>query len=573
MTKSFKTTNQRIVGVCVAFLVLFGVLWARCLYLQLFQSRQLSRLAEAQHRIAHTLIAPRGNILDRDGRLLATTVRAPSVFANPRQVEAKAYLAHAIAPIVDRHERLLKRRLEQDKGFVWLARHADRDVVDQLVRFQREGIGIVEEPKRIYPNGPLAAHLLGFTNIDQQGLEGLELAYDGVLRGRRGWESTLRDARGRLLVGPWTRRIDPQPGSDVVLTLDSVVQGVVEEMLSWGVKEFRAKGGTIVVMDPHTGAILAIANQPAFDPNHPARVPAEARRNRAVTDLFEPGSVFKIVTAAALLEEGLVRPEERFFCENGEYRTIGRRILHDHTPHGWLTFREVIVKSSNIGTVKAAQRLTPQVFSQYIRGFGFGQKTGIELPGEVRGIVTPPERWSKLSPFNIPMGQEVAATPIQLAVMTSIVANGGWKVTPYLIQRIQTSSGEVLRDYQPSQRERLLRQETVDQLHDMLTSVVESGTGRLANIQGLTAAGKTGTAQKLEPTGRYSHSLFVASFVGYGPVPDPRFVMVVSIDEPRPLYFGGVVAAPIFKRTVEQLAGYWELYGGENRGHKHIAQL
>ncbi len=573
MNKGLRTTNQRIVALCAAFLALFSALWVRCLYLQVLQSRRLSRLAEAQHRMNQTLIAPRGNILDREGRLLATSVRAPSVFANPRQVVAKEYTAHAMAPIVDRNERLLRRRLAKDKGFVWLARHVDRDAVDQLVHFRREGIGIVEEPKRIYPNESLAAHLLGFTNIDQQGLEGVELAFDGALRGRAGWASTLRDARGQRLIGPWTVQVDPQPGHDLVLTLDSVVQGVVEEALSWGVKKFRAKGGTIIVMDPHTGAILAIANRPTFDPNHPGHLPAEARRNRAVTDLFEPGSVFKIVTAAALLNEGLIRPEERLFCEQGNYKMIGRHILHDHHPNGWLTFHEVIAKSSNIGTAKAAQRLLPETLYRYIRGFGFGRKTGVELPGEISGMAAPPARWSKLSPFIIPMGQEVAATPIQLAVMTSIVANGGWKVTPYLVQRIQSASGETLRDYQPSPRERLLRQETVDVLHNMLISVVESGTGRLANIQGLTVAGKTGTAQKLEPTGRYSHSLFVASFVGYGPVPDPRFAMVVSIDEPRPLYFGGVVAAPIFKRAVEQLAGYWELYGSENRGHKQIAQL
>ena len=559
MIKGARTTNQRIVLLCATYLCLFGVLWVRCLYLQVFQSRPLARLAAAQHRISQTLIAPRGNILDRDGRLLATSVRAPSVFANPHQVSSREYLAGVVAPIVDRDAGLLKRRLGKDKGFVWLARHVDRKAAGRLAPLRRHGIGVVEESRRIYPNGPLASHLVGFTNIDQQGLEGLELALDGVLRGRPGWESTLRDARGQTLIGPWTIHVDPQPGADVVLTLDSVVQGMAEDALSWGVKKFRAKGGTIVVMDPQTGAVLAIATSPSFDPNQPGRVPTASRRNRALTDLFEPGSVFKIVTAAALLEERLVRPDERVFCEQGSYKTIGRHILHDHHPHGWLTFHQVIALSSNIGTAKTAQRLPPETLYRYIRGFGFGQKTGLELPGEVSGIAAPPSRWSKLSPFIIPIGQEVAVTPIQLAVMTSVVANGGWKVKPYLVQRIQTASGTILREHRPAPRERLLRDETIGVLHEMLSSVVASGTGRLANIQGLTVAGKPGTAQKLEPTGRYSHSLFVASFVGYGPVPDPRFVMVVSIDEPRPLYFGGVVAAPIFKRTVEQLAGYWDL--------------
>src|SRR3989338_3111991 len=394
MIKGARTTNQRIVLLCATYLCLFGVLWVRCLYLQVFQSRPLARLAAAQHRISQTLIAPRGNILDRDGRLLATSVRAPSVFANPHQVSSREYLAGVVAPIVDRDAGLLKRRLGKDKGFVWLARHVDRKAAGRLAPLRRHGIGVVEESRRIYPNGPLASHLVGFTNIDQQGLEGLELALDGV------------------------------------------VQGMAEDALSWGVKKFRAKGGTIVVMDPQTGAVLAIATSPSFDPNQPVRVPTASRRNRALTDLFEPGSVFKIVTAAALLEERLVRPDERVFCEQGSYKTIGRHILHDHHPHGWLTFHQVIALSSNIGTAKTAQRLPPETLYRYIRGFGFGQKTGLELPGEVSGIAAPPSRWSKLSHFIIPIGQEVAVTPIQLAVMTSVVANGGWKVKPYLVQRI-----------------------------------------------------------------------------------------------------------------------------------------
>jgi len=274
---------------------------------------------------------------------------------------------------------------------------------------------------------------------------------------------------------------------------------------------------------------------------------------------MEPGSVFKIVTAAALLEEGAVRPDEQVFCEQANYPTVGRHVLHDHRPHGWLTFTDVITYSSNIGTAKLAQRLPPDTLYRYIQAFGFGRKTGVELPGEVSGMVIPPSRWSKLSPFIIPIGQEIAVTPMQLAVMTAIVANGGWKVQPYLIERLQTQDGEVIRTDQRPTRERLLGSKTVEQLQTMLSKVVESGTGQLANIQGLTVAGKTGTAQKLEPNGRYSHSRYVASFVGYGPVPDSRFAMVVTVDEPRPAYFGGVVAAPIFRRVVEQLMGYWDL--------------
>jgi len=555
-----RSTNQRLVAVCAGFLLLLGVLWVRCLWLQVIHARDLRKLATAQHQASGPLVAPRGTIYDREGLVLAMSTRVPSVFANPRQVVASEQTVLRVASILEEDSQRIASQLARDKGFVWLARHVDPQLKPRLHPLRRDGIGTVEEAKRVYPHGNLASHLLGAVDIDQKGLEGLELAFNGVLRGRPGWQSTFRDARGKLLVGPWTAELEPQAGYEVILTIDSVVQEVAEEALAWGVKKFHAKGGSLIILDPHTGQVLALANQPSFNPNHAGRSSADARRNRAITDLLEPGSVFKVVAASALLEEKLVRLDERLFCEEANWRLpVARHTLHDHKPHGWLTFHEVIKYSSNIGTSKAAQRLTPDTLYHYLRAFGFGRKTGIELPGEVSGIVAPPARWSKLSPFIIPIGQEIAVTPLQLAVMTAVVANGGWRVRPYVVERIQTPDGHVIRRYPPHPRERVLSPETVEDLHTMLISVVESGTGRPANIQGLTVAGKTGTAQKLEPTGRYSHSRYVASFVGYGPVPDPRFTIVVTVDEPRPLYFGGVVAAPVFRRVVEQLASYWSL--------------
>ena len=554
-----RTTNQRLVAFCAGALLVFGLLWARCAWLQVLGAGRLEKLARAQHQIAYPLLAQRGTIYDAQGRVLAFSARMSSVFANPRQVAVKREAAARLAGATGRDLRVIAARLNRDKGFVWIARKVEPEVTGRVAQLRTAGVGVVEEPQRIYPQGALASHLLGFADIDQKGLEGLELAFNGVLQGRSGWLSTLRDAKGDQLIGPWTVQTSPQPGLEMVLTIDSVVQEVAEEALAWGVKRFRAKGGSVIIMEPHTGRILAMANHPEFDPNHPAHAAVDARRNRAVTDLAEPGSVFKIVTASALLEEGLATPEERVFCEYGNYKTVGRHVLHDHRPHGWLTFHEVIQFSSNIGTAKLASRLSPETLDRYIRAFGFGRKTGIECPGEVRGIVPPPSKWSKLSPYSIPIGQEVAVTPIQMAVMTAAIANGGWRVQPTIVDRIQTADGEVVRTSQAHAPERILSRETTDRVERMLVDVVGSGTGQLANVQGLIVAGKTGTAQKLEPTGRYSHSLFVASFVGYGPVPDPKFVMVVSIDEPRPLYFGGVVAAPIFSRVVKGLTGYWDL--------------
>ena len=552
------TTNRRLVAVGVGFLALLALVWARCVWLQVVHASSYRAMAQRQHWTSSSLIPQRGTIYDHTGRVLAMSVRVPSVFANARRVLAKAQTAHGLARVLGRDQGLISKRLNRDKACVWLARQVEPEVTPRLQVFRDEGIGLIEEAQRLYPHGTLASHVLGYVDIDQRGLEGLELAFNRVLQGHSGWRSTVRDARGEFLVGPWTVEADPQAGIDVVLTLDSVVQEITEEALAWGVEKYHAKGGSIIVLDPSSGAVVAMATQPSFDANHPSRAPAASRRNRAITDLLEPGSVFKIVTAAALLEEGLVRPEERFFCEQGAYRTVGRYTLHDHHPHGWLTFHDVIKYSSNIGTAKAAQRLAPEVFYRYIHAFGFGRPTGVELRGEIRGMIASPARWSKLSMYALPIGQEVATTPLQLAVMTAVVANGGWRVQPHLVDRLQTSDGKVIRTYQPM-RTRLLRAETTEALEEMLVDVVESGTGQLAKLEGLTVAGKTGTAQKIEPTGRYSHSRFAASFVGYGPVPVPRFVMVVTIDEPRPLYFGGVVSAPVFRRAVERLASYWNL--------------
>jgi cell division protein FtsI (penicillin-binding protein 3) len=554
-----RTTNDRIIGILLIGVGLLGILWVRCAWLQVIASKRYTAFANAQHQATQTLRARRGTIYDRNGRLLAVSIPAPSVFADARHVTAKQDVAKQLAHLVGRDAGMIRQRLGRDKGFVWIARQVDTSLTPSILTMRRDGIGIIEEYRRVYPHQRLASHLLGFVNIDQQGLEGLELALNGTLQGQDGWRSSLRDAKGDILFGPWTTETDPTDGYDVLLTIDGVVQQVAEETLEWGVKKYHAKGGSIIVMDPSTGEILAMANSPSYDANAPSRTPIDYRRNRAVTDLFEPGSTFKIVTASALLEEHRITPEETVFCENGSYPTVAHHVLHDHHPHGTLTFHDVIRLSSNIGTAKAAQRLKPEELYRYIQAFGFGKKTGIDIPGEVSGLLSPPSRWSRLSPFIIPIGQEIAVTPMQLAVMTAVVANGGLRVRPYLVSEIRTPEGRVVRSYDHTPPVRVISSETAQIVQRMLVSVVESGTGQLANVQGLTVAGKTGTAQKLEPTGRYSHSRFVASFVGYGPVPDSRFVMVVAMDEPRPLYFGGVVSAPMFKRMVEQLSGYWEL--------------
>jgi cell division protein FtsI (penicillin-binding protein 3) len=565
-----RPTNDRISLALALGLSALALLWGRCVWLQVVAADRYVAVGSRQHVATEPLAAHRGRILDRMGRPLAVSLPAPSVFANPRAIAAKRPLAERLAKLLGRDARMMHRRLERDKAFVWVARQVDRALVPELATLRAHGVGIREELSRVYPQGQLASHIAGFVDIDQGGLEGLELAFDGVLQGEPGWRATLRDARGALLIGPWTTTTSPLDGYDLVLTIDSVVQQAAEEVLEWGVSRYHAQGGSLIVMEPASGAILAMANAPTYDANAPAEAPAAHRRNRAITDLLEPGSIFKIVPAAALLEEGKISVEERIFCERGAYPTVGGHILHDHRPHALLSFHDVITFSSNIGTAKAAQRLSPEELYRYIRVFGFGRATGIELPGEVQGLLRPPAEWSKLSPFIIPIGQEVAVTPIQLAVMTAVVANGGFRVRPFVVQRVQTADGELVRDVGPSEPVRILSPQTAHTLQQMLLSVVASGTGQLAQVEGLAAAGKTGTAQKLEPNGRYSHSRYVASFVGFVPVPDPRVAVVVCVDEPRPLYFGGVVAAPMFQRLMERLAGYLAL---ERSGDSVMARL
>jgi cell division protein FtsI (penicillin-binding protein 3) len=347
----------------------------------------------------------------------------------------------------------------------------------------------------------------------------------------------------------------PKDGYELVLTIDEVVQYIAERELDKAYKASHAKGASIIVMDPHTGAILAMANRPTFDLNNYTQADKDEVRNRSVCDLFEPGSVFKIVTASAALEEKRVSEEDKFFCENGSYR-VASHVLHDHQKHGWLTFREVIGQSSNIGTTKVAQMLGSEVIYRYMKLFGFGEKTGINLPGEIQGMVKAPRYWSKISIAAIPIGQEVGVTSLQLVNAISAIANGGQLMKPYIVRQIRDRRGESIKEFAPALIQKVITLETASRVTQILKGVIEEGTGKMAKIEGISAAGKTGTAQKLEPNGSYSHNKFVASFIGFAPVEDPVVAIAVTLDEPHPYYFGGVVAAPVFKNVASDAIKY-----------------
>jgi cell division protein FtsI (penicillin-binding protein 3) len=516
-------------------------------------------LARRQHWTVLELPATRGQILDRHERPLATSIRLTSVFADPRHVKNPLWTAKKLSPLLSVPvDRLAGKLSQRDRGFVWLARRIPNQAAAQIRNLKLPGVDVVKESQRVYPQGYLASHLLGFAGLDSKGLEGLELAFDKVLQGQAGWRWLSRDARRRPL-GTWAAaEVAPRDGLELVLTLDTTLQFVAEQALEKAFRKYRAQGGSIVVMNPATGEILALANRPTFDPNQFGQERPEIRRNRAITDTFEPGSVFKIVTAAVALGKGLVAPGDSFYCEQGAFRVAGGHILHDYHPYGRLTFREVITHSSNIGTVKVAMKIGPQALYDGIRAFGFGVPTGIELPGEVGGTARPPSQWSKLSITAIPMGQEVAVTALQLAQGMSVLANGGYLVKPWLVKEIRHPEGAVVKRSQPTPVRKVLEEKVARTLKEILAGVVEEGTGKMAQVAGVRTAGKTGTAQKVEPGGTYSQSRYVASFVGFAPVENPKLVIAVILDEPQPIHFGGVVSAPVFREVVGQSLGYLE---------------
>ena len=555
----YKGTPSRIRKVLYVLIIAFALLGVRLVFVQLGASKSLSDIALNQYKLSVSLLPKRGVIYDRNLKELAISINLNSIFAEPFKIKNKSAASQKLAGILGISSDEIYKKLSQEKGFVWLARRVSPDEARGVKALDIKGIDYIKEPQRVYPNGVVASHILGFTDTDNNGLEGMELRFDKYLKGVMGYRYATRDAKQREVPGYDYREILPIDGDNIVLTIDSIIQSFAERELEDGYKKYHAKGACIIVMDPFTGDILALSNRPSFNPNNAKTSPPDFRRNRAICDFFEPGSSFKIVAASGLLEEKAVRPSEKFFCENGEYRWCGHT-YHDHKPHGWLEFRDVIKFSSNIGTMKAAQRLGPERLYKYIKKFGFGARTGIELSGEVTGITTHPSTWSKLSLCSISMGQEVTVTAIQLARAISVLANGGKLVKPRIVERIEDRTGHIIQKFESKKPQRVISEETSKEMRNILRGVVDDGTATLAEVEGYFPAGKTGTAQKVESNGTYSHRKFTASFIGFVPYDDPKFVIVVIMDEPRPFYYGGVVCTPVFKKVAGELMRYSKIY-------------
>jgi cell division protein FtsI (penicillin-binding protein 3) len=537
----------------------FLFLWIAAISLRLFslqvvQYHDWLLRAQKQQQRSIELTPARGIIYDRNGRELAMSVQVDSIFAVPSDVPDHATAASLLAEILGTAAKDIQEKLDSGKSFVWIARKVNASASTRVRELNLKGIYFQKEPKRFYPKRELAAQVLGYVGLDDEGLGGVELNFDDTLRGIPGRMQISLDARRRRL-----GRVERQPeaGQNLVLTIDQNIQYIAERELERAMQETHAEAATIVVQNPHTGEILALANRPTFNPNTFARVAQQQLKNRAISDVYEPGSVFKIVTLSAALEEKLTRPDEVVDCQMGAIVVNGMRI-RDHEKLGLLTVSEVLAKSSDVGAIKIGMRLGDERFARYIRAYGFGSATRIELPGETRGLTKPVKRWSKVSIGAISMGQEIGVTPIQIASMVSTIAHDGVWNAPRIVAGVTPpNSGPQTITFRPAEQRRVVSPLTAVEMKKMLEGVVLFGTGRKAILDGYTSAGKTGTAQKVDPrTGRYSTTKYVGSFVGFAPVNQPAITVVVIIDSAVGLHQGGQVAAPVFQRVTQQVLEY-----------------
>jgi cell division protein FtsI (penicillin-binding protein 3) len=536
-------------------LLLLGLM-VRLFAIQVLQHRQFAELAERQHQRALELRGKRGTIYDRRGRELALSVNRDSVYVNPNEFSENAETVALLARTLGLRETALWEKMHSDRQFVWLKRKIPPQETAALRSLGIKGIGHVTESQRFYPKQALAAQVIGFVGTDEVGLEGIEHAYESTLTGEAVRVVLDRDARGRpIALRADTLRELPR-GHDLVLTLDERLQFIAERELRAQVAKVGARGGVVIVMEPSTGEILALANEAVFDANNLRDFSPKHWRERSTADTFEPGSTLKAVVAAAALEERLVKPEEMFFGEQGSIQVAGVSI-RDHEKFGWLTFREVLEKSSNVGAIKVAQRLGKDRLYTYLERFGFGSRTGIDFPGEAPGLLRHPQQWSELSLASLAIGQELAVTPLQLVTAFSALANGGVLMRPYLVKSV-ANAAEVVQEATPLQVRRVLSGATARQVTALLQGVVSRGTGKAAAVEGYTVAGKTGSAQKFDAAlGKYSSQRTIASFVGYLPAEHPRVAILVSLDEPQAaMAWGGIAAAPAFSAIAQQAMRY-----------------
>jgi cell division protein FtsI/penicillin-binding protein 2 len=541
------------------WLVVWAVVWmvavlARLSYLQLFCYSEYFAKAQHQQQRIFEISPMRGVIYDRKGRELAVSIPMDSVFADPTDIRDPEMVARLLSRVLDVPAEDLETKINEASKPVRLAKKLSPETVERIDDMNLKGVFFEKENRRVYPEHDLLAHVLGWVDTDEKGMGGIEHQLDKQIRGRPGRVMLMADGKRRFYD---RRESAADPGASVVLTIDETIQYIAEKELARAMQESHARNGTVVIQDPSNGALLAVANNPVFDSNDAGKFSDEVRMNRAVTAAYEPGSTFKIITMTGAIENYVTNPDVLVDCQMGSIMVAGR-LIHDHKPYGILSVRDVLANSSDVGTIKIALMLGAPRFYDAMRQFGIGQLTGIELPGENRGLLRPLENWTASSIGSVAIGQEVSVTPVQIISAISAIANGGTLYRPHLVQEIRGDAPVAL----PARAEppQVTDAETAATVRGMMETVVLTGTGKPAQLNGYTAAGKSGTAQKIDPnSGRYSPNQYVASFVGFAPVNEPAVTILVVLDSPVGLHLGGDLGGPVFKRIAEQVLAYLDV--------------
>ena len=560
-------SRRRCVLVCATFIGLFSIFSFRLIYLQAIKHDEYAGLAAVKNVYKQTIYAERGTILDANNEVLAHNIPVETVVADATHLNNRKAIVDLVSNELDISSEEVAAKLSSGRRYIVIKRevseHTTKALREKLRDGNLRGIYFEHDATRIYPNGSMLCHVIGFTDFDHHGIQGVEASMEQYLHGQDGYRFIEHNRAGEEIVPYRGQERAPRDGYEVHLTVDLGLQNIVENEIDAAMQQYSPQKATIILMRPQTGEILAMANRPHFDLNLRSEAKPDHMKNRAIIDMMEPGSTFKIVAAAAVLNEHKLRPDSSIFCENGLWN-FGGAALHDHRAFSYLSVRDILIKSSNIGAAKLALTVGEQKFYEYIRRFGFGERTGVELPGEINGLLRPPQSWSKISITRIPMGHEIGVTPLQMTVAMATIANGGKLVMPRIVKSIRTSEGKTVSSLSPVVLRQVISSETAKEIGDALRGVVsDNGTAAAAAVPGFTIAGKTGTAQKVDPRGGYEQGKYVVSFAGYLPAEHPEFVGLVVLDDAHTskpeLNYGGLVAGPIFARLAEKAARYLDL--------------
>ncbi len=534
------------------FLVAIG---AKAVYLQIFCGSWLSEKAARQYEKSLTSHGKRGTIYDTKYREMAISIESTSIAAYPPHINDLQTTTKSLTKAINVNASALNKKLSSNKLFVWIKRQITPGEKRTVEDLNLKGIDFIPEHTRFYPNKTLAAQLLGFSGIDGRGLEGVEFYYDKYLKGGEDKFTIIKDAFGREFDAD-KKKVSTYDGNNLILTIDRTIQYITEKALEEAVNNYSAKSGIAIVIDPTTGAVLSLAHAPFFNPNSFQDFSREKWRNRALTDPFEPGSTMKIFMAAAALESGNCTPDTIFFCENGAYK-IGGNVIHDTKPHGWMSLQQIVKYSSNIGAVKVGEKIGQKTLYQTLRNFGFGDKTGIDCPGETTGSLAMYDQWSKIDAGAISFGQGISASAMQLIIAASAIANDGILMKPYIVQAIYDQKGRLVQSTRPREVRRAISKETARAVNRIMKTVVtREGTGVRAALKDYSVSGKTGTAQKIDEKGTYAEGKYLSSFIGFVPSENPKITILVIIDEPQEKYYGGTVAAPVFRKIANETLNY-----------------